>query len=279
MVNPRSRDQVKFEAIVESIRRLGLKKPIQVREVDGNLEAERRYELVCGQGRLEACIALGYASIPAVIVTISSQDGLLRSLVENIARVPPRKADLLAEIETLKGRGYSHSEISLKLDVPEGTISGLILLKSRGEERLLTAVLNDKISLSIAVEIAKADTPEGQRALLEAYETAGLSRKALRAVRKMADQRELFGKGETARQFSRDGGINAKELINSYRRESEKQRIFVRKAELCQAKLDFVVHAFGRLLEDATFRSLIEEQKLNNIPAWLARTTEELKGK
>jgi ParB family chromosome partitioning protein len=65
ILNPRHRDQKKFDVIVQSIKNLGLKKPIQVslRSTD---EAEGEgYDLVCGQGRLEAFMALGFKEIPA----------------------------------------------------------------------------------------------------------------------------------------------------------------------------------------------------------------------
>jgi ParB family chromosome partitioning protein len=52
IVNPRSRNRTTFHAIKANIASVGLKKPITVheraRESDGT-----RYDLICGQGRLE----------------------------------------------------------------------------------------------------------------------------------------------------------------------------------------------------------------------------------
>jgi ParB-like chromosome segregation protein Spo0J len=59
VVNPRVRDKRKFVRVLESIRNVGLKKPIQVspREVPpGDPPA---YDLICGQGRMEAFQMLG----------------------------------------------------------------------------------------------------------------------------------------------------------------------------------------------------------------------------
>src|SRR3954471_6879439 len=86
ILNFRHRDRKKFELIVQSIKNLGLKKPIQVslRSTD---EAEGPgYDLVCGQGRIEAYRALGHTEIPAIVVEVSKEDRMLRSLVENMAR-------------------------------------------------------------------------------------------------------------------------------------------------------------------------------------------------
>jgi len=53
VVNPRARGRAKFKQIVSNIENLGLKKPITVAErPSGN--GSPAYDLVCGQGRLEA---------------------------------------------------------------------------------------------------------------------------------------------------------------------------------------------------------------------------------
>ena len=45
-----------------------------------------QYDLVCGQGRLEAFLALGQTTIPAIVINASREDQYLMSLIENIAR-------------------------------------------------------------------------------------------------------------------------------------------------------------------------------------------------
>jgi ParB family transcriptional regulator, chromosome partitioning protein len=85
ILNPRHRDPKKFAQILESIRNLGLKKPIQVSLRSKEEGDEPGYDLVCGQGRIEAFQALGFTEIPAIVVAVSKEDRLLRSLVENMA--------------------------------------------------------------------------------------------------------------------------------------------------------------------------------------------------
>ena len=65
ILNPRHRDKKKFEVIVQSIKNLGLKKPIQVSRRPATTKRRPGYDLVCGQGRMEAFIALGHKEIPA----------------------------------------------------------------------------------------------------------------------------------------------------------------------------------------------------------------------
>src|SRR6185437_13761416 len=88
VVNPRTRNKHGFDAIVNSIAAVGLKKPITVTQ-RSPAEDGTRYDLVCGQGRMEACMALGYTTIPANVIEASKEDHFVMSLVENIARRPP----------------------------------------------------------------------------------------------------------------------------------------------------------------------------------------------
>src|SRR5687768_8673948 len=82
VLNPRVRNRKIFQELVTSIEHLGLKKPITVAaRADGS-----GYDLVCGQGRLEAFLALGETDIPAVVVEASEEDCFVGSLVENLAR-------------------------------------------------------------------------------------------------------------------------------------------------------------------------------------------------
>ena len=55
--NPRERSEKTFCALVDSIGKVGLKKPITVARMDGEMGVS--YRLVCGQGRMEAYVALG----------------------------------------------------------------------------------------------------------------------------------------------------------------------------------------------------------------------------
>src|SRR4051812_33163756 len=86
VVNPRVREKKKYERIVENVAAIGLKKPITVAPVPVAADGVEMFDLVCGQGRLEAYIALGQREIPAIVREYSKAAGLLVSLVENIAR-------------------------------------------------------------------------------------------------------------------------------------------------------------------------------------------------
>src|SRR6202022_3040663 len=93
VLNPRARNRRVFHELVTSIDHLGLKKPITV----SRRGAEPGCDLVCGQGRLEAFIALGQRETPAIVIDASAEDCHLMSLVENLARRKPRSLELMRE--------------------------------------------------------------------------------------------------------------------------------------------------------------------------------------
>ena len=269
VLNPRPRDKKKFEQIIQSIKNLGLKKPIQVSLRSAEEGTEPGYDLVCGQGRMEAFLALGHKEIPAIVVEVSREERLLRSLVENMARRVPHPLALMNEIERLKAEGYSNVEIGKKLDIADGTVGGYIALKKAGEERLLDAAINGKIPLGVAMDIAKADSPELQRELLKAFESKELNQFAIRTVKRLIDQRRFVGKGRDTDADKKKSRTNADSLINAFKRESQKQRLMVKKARLCDAKLVITVTALGKLLGDENFFNLLRAESLADIPQYL----------
>ncbi len=269
ILNPRHRDRKRFAVIVQSIKNLGLKKPIQV-----SLRAESEgegpgYDLVCGQGRIEAFTALGHKEIPAIIVEIAKEERLLRSLVENIARRYSSPVDLIREIERLKALHYTVADIAMKLDVSESMVNGLIALKRAGEERLLEAALSGKVPLWVAIDIAKTDTVEMQRELLKAYESKELNHVSIRTVKRLIEQRRLAGKSRVGAGRVRKGKTSAESLVNAYRRETQRQKLLVKKAKICDGRLVFVVTAFNKLLGDEHFVTLLRAEALAKMPKYL----------
>ena len=84
-LNPRVRNRRNFQEIVQSIANVGLKRPITVSPRKCSADSAS-YDLVCGQGRVEAFIQLGETEIPAIVIEADESDCLVMSLVENCAR-------------------------------------------------------------------------------------------------------------------------------------------------------------------------------------------------
>jgi ParB family chromosome partitioning protein len=270
VLNPRSRNKLIFQSIVTNISDLGLKKPITVSPHKDQTDG-KSYDLVCGQGRLEAFIALGETEIPAIVKEASKEECFLMSIVENIARRQHRPMELLREITNLKSRGYGTSEIAKKIGVAKGHVSGIVHLLKKGEERLLYAVDKGRIPLSVAVQIADADEEGIQRALCQAYEDKTLRGRKLLTVRRIIEMRKAIGKGTSQGVRRRQERLaSADALVRVYRQEADRQKLLVKKSQITENRLLFIVSALKNLFRDENFLTLLRAEGLDTLPAYLA---------
>jgi ParB family chromosome partitioning protein len=266
VVNPRERNRKRFGQIVANISDIGLKRPITVRP-----SADGGYELVCGQGRLEAFRQLGEKTVPAIIRNISQDDSMLMSIVENIARKRPTSMDTVRRLAELRDRGYTQTEIGRKTGVAANYVSELLFLYDHGEERLVTAVESGSVPIGAAIIIARSSNGDVQRALLEAMEQKKLSAHELQRARNLADTRKAFGKTK-ARQLPRGSrAVTSDSVVRAFKREQERQRAVLRKAELCEKRLVFTVNALKLLLDDENFINLLRAEGLETVPEYLAQ--------
>lgn len=275
VLNPRARNRRQHREIVENISTIGLKRPITVsrRKADKAV----RYDLVCGEGRLEAFRMLGETEIPAVVIDVAEAECLVMSLVENIARRQHRPIDLMAEIGNLAKRGYSDAEIAEKTGCSRSWVSHVVTLLERGEERLVAAVEAGLIPIAMATEIAQAESEEAQAILMEAYESGKIRGKKLAAVRRLLDRRLRNKKGRKDRGLGRRSytkRLTADDLLRVYQREADKQRLLARKADFTQARLLFIVEAMKDLLADEGFTTLLRAEGLATMPQALAARIE-----
>src|SRR5262245_19033819 len=270
VLNPRGRGKRKFAQIIANIADLGLKRPITVSHVCGS-NGDARYNLICGQGRLEAYIELGQTEIPAIVVEGSKEDLLLMGLTENLARRRHTTLALVREISSLKERGYSHAEIAQKIALHASYVKGILQLLSKGEERLLQAVERGQLPLSIAITIATSDDKAVQRALQEAYEKHDLRGKALLRARRLIEKRRARGKKTHSgpRQPS-EKAITGEDLLRTFQRETTNQKMIIQKAKICETRLLFAVSALKQLCRDEHFVTLLRAEGLDTMPQYLA---------
>lgn len=275
VVNPRARNKKTFSEIVENIAKIGLKRPITVAlrpSSDGP-----RYDLVCGQGRLEAYQSLGQVEIPAVVINAADDDCLVMSLVENIARRQHSSVDLLHNVESLQKRGYSDSEIATKTGLTLEYVRSVLHLLTTGEIRLLRAAEAGIVPVSVAVEIAAAKDSEVQELLHQAYENKLLRGKKLLAVRRLIEKRRVHGKGRRTGGPSNTRTMSVERLMRTYRDDIERKRLLVRKAETTRDRLIFVTEGLRKLFADEHFVTLLRAETLETLPRALAdrlQTTE-----
>jgi ParB family chromosome partitioning protein len=273
VLNPRARNRRQHREIVDNIATVGLKRPITVsrRETGGSV----RYDLVCGEGRLEAFRILGATEIPAVVIDARETDCLVKSLVENIARPLHRPIDLMAEIGNLSKRGYGDAEIAEKIGCSRSWVNQVVTLLEHGEERLVSAVEAGVIPIAMATDIAQAGSEEAQTILIDAYESGKIRGKKLTAIRRLLERRLTKKKEARDRGLGRTSyakRLTADDLLRVYQREADKQRLLARKADFAQARLLFIVEALKDLLSDEAFTTLLRAEGFANMPqALMAR--------
>jgi len=270
VLNPRFRNKKVFREIVDSIAKVGLKKPITVSRRKDAI-GETTYELVCGQGRLEAFVSLGQTEIPAIVVDVTEEDRLIMSLVENLARRQHRPLELLRDIGELRKRGYTDTTIAEKTGLSYDYVHGIVHLLEEGEERLLSAVEAGQIPISVALVIAEAEEEGVQEALARAYEDGLLRGKKLLMARRLVERRRRRGKGLRHGPWKRDGSrMSSEGLVRAYEKEADRQRLMIKRAEVTQSRLLFVIEAMRTLLADKNFVTLLRAEGLGTMPRPLA---------
>ena len=270
ILNPRIRNQVIAEEIRQNILKVGLKRPITV-TIRKDDKTGKRYDLVCGQGRLEAFIAAGERSIPAIIRDVSEEDAHIMSLVENIARRNGSALELLQSIKFLKSQGYHDDEIAEKTNLGRDYIKGIIRLLDQGEEYLVNAVEKGRIPLYQALAIATEDDSTVQRALAEAYETGKLSGRKFVVAQKIISRRNHYGKGLTPPQNNKSK-VSAEDLIAAYEKGAREKRKLITQSNYINSVLTYTSSALQQLLKDVHFTNQLKAAGLNDFPKHLTDT-------
>lgn len=277
VLNPRVRSQKIFVDMAENITKVGLKRPITVTPT-GSADEGKEYDLVCGQGRIEAFQACGQTHIPAIVIDASEEEALIMSLVENLARRQHRSLDLLHGIEVLQQKGYDAKTIAKKTGLTENYAKAVLDLLELGEERLLSAVEAGHMPVSVAVTIANSPNDE-QKALQEAYENNELRGGKLKMAKRLLETRKQRGKG--IRHQSGKGGrsrkagaISSQDVLKIYQKEVDRKRLLTRKADAVSSRMLFITEALRRLYREDHFTTLLKAEGLTTMPKQLSALLE-----
>jgi ParB family transcriptional regulator, chromosome partitioning protein len=268
IANPRARNRVRWQMMVANIREVGLKKPITVARRSAPGQDGKLFDLVCGQGRIEALIALGETHIPAIVIEAPRQDQFLMSLVENIARRRPSNLDILREVKCLRARGYSVAEIARKFGMERMYISGIVHLVEHEEIALIASVEAGKLPISVAVEIAHGKDREISEALSEAYESGQLRGNKLAAARRLIakriERRQKDGKAIDAQRK-----VTGNMLVQVYKQRVGEQKALIAKAESVKERLLLITSVMRQLVRDENFITLLRAEAIADMPKQL----------
>lgn len=262
VINARSRNKAKFREITDNIATIGLKKPITV----SKRENSDGFDLVCGQGRLEAFLACGATEIPAIVVNIPMEDRLLHSLVENLTRRTPTGFELVRSLLAMRDRGHSHEDIARTIGVSESYVNQVVRLFETGEQRLLVAVERGDIPITAAIEIATTEDAALQHSLQEAYSSGQIRGRALLKVRRIIEDRRTHGKNLRGLRARNTKSPSSTDLVRTLRRETQRQELLAKKSRHCEQQLRFVITSLRVLLKNERFLALLRAEKLDSLP-------------
>ena len=268
VLNPRERNKQIAKEIRQNIEDVGLKRPITISKKAVPQDGYE-YDLVCGQGRLEAYMAKNQTTIPAIIVDANEEDSLIMSLVENIARKNYQPYELFKNVKQLRDNGYNANEIAEKTGLGKDYINQMLKLQDRGEERLINAVETNKVPLNVAIQIIETPDSEMQSLLQDAYEQNLIRGNKIGQIKKIIEQRKKSGKGlrSSAHQHK---PLSPADLNKIYEQEISKKRLLIRKADKVESTLIFLIESFKKLLADSNFANLLKAENLEKLPQFIS---------
>lgn len=264
VVSSRNREKKQFTENVRSIRDVGLYKPIVVNA--RNFKKTKKYELICGEGRLLAHKELGEKEIKADVLDIDEKQAHLMTLGENIARTPPATIEYGHAIKEMHDYGMSIKELSTITGKSQSYILKYIQLINQGEERLIKGVEEGVFPIMFALGVVDAGDRSVQHLLMDAFDSGMVNASNLCRVRKIIEDRKDKGKtlyGGKRKSPGKYTMTNLKRDITKITREKES---FVHQAERRENRVTRLLMAIRELQADSSFMKLLEEENLAKMP-------------
>ncbi len=130
-------------SLMASIKENGLLQPITVRKL-----SEKCYELIAGERRSRACLALGFKYVPAIIEDVSNQQSAVLALIENVQR---KDLNFFEEAKALKNimelKNINQQELGELLGKTQGSVANklrLLKLTPRCEQLIISGKLTER---------------------------------------------------------------------------------------------------------------------------------------
>ena len=268
VLNSRNRDPATFKHNVRSIDEVGLLIPIVVNE-----RYHKRtgyYDLVCGEGRFLAYKELGHQKILAEVISCNRKQALLRSLVENIARVPPRTMWFAREVKRMHDSGCSHEQISKITGYSIAYIREYIRLVEQGEERLIRGVEAGVFPISFAVQVARSDSSSIQNLLMDAFDNGIVNSANLTTVRNIITSRLSRRTSPTKQGTSKTPYTPPEYTINQLKADITKitrdKEAFIKEASVKENRLFALLQGLKTIWQDSELVNLIHAEGIGPIP-------------
>lgn len=263
VLNSRTRDEEQFALNVQSIEAVGQIKDIRVN--DKFLHKDGHYELICGEGRLNAQKRLGRTQILAEVVTCTRKQAYVESLVENLARSWPGTMDFARELKSLHDEGWGYEQIAKVACRSLEYVRQYIRLVENGEERLILGVEQGLIPISFAIRVAQSADSCVQNVLMDAFDQGIVNVANFARVRAILHAR-------VDRRQPKSGGRSPSELTvatltKDIAAATQARESYVREARGKECQLFLLLDGLATLGTDARFVELVKGEGLDDRPA------------
>lgn len=193
----RARDKAGFEGLKASLKSTGLKQPIQVKDM-GRRNAEGiRYKLICGQGRTEAARALGWETIPAIVVEVTDEQFVGRFFNENVNRASLPWAAKGRIIRDEIKAGKSLADVCRDLNISDNLGQRYLNVINNAANEIADEI--EHMGMNVAERLTKLPA-QGQKFVMN---VARETQQPVVALVKKAEKLEAKGKGWTQAALSK----------------------------------------------------------------------------
>jgi ParB family chromosome partitioning protein len=172
-----------LDDLQSSIDTHGVLEPLLVRPLDGG-----RYELVSGERRFHAAMAVGLAEVPCIELRVTDQQALEIALIENLQRKDLTAFEEADGYRTLIAKyEYTHEQVALAVGRSRVTVTETLRLLQIPDSIRDLCRHADITAKGILLEIAKASNLETMARLIREIVENRLDRAAIRQRRAQLD--------------------------------------------------------------------------------------------
>lgn len=206
----RAREKAGWEAMRDSMADVGLKVPIEVRDIRDWKREDRRnadgticdFELVKGEGRLEAAIDLGWKTIPGFIKDAPEIEIVGRFLAENLIRTPLAWAQRGKMIRDQIKDGAELKDVAASLHISPNLAAKYLRVLDKAAPELADEVAAMPVN---DAEVLTALPAKGQKFVMEVVRETGATVRdvAKRAQHLTASKGEAWTKAELHKAITR----------------------------------------------------------------------------
>lgn len=213
--------QAEMDELADSIKENGVLQAILVRPVSKKTNLKTKFQIIAGERRYRAALAVGLKTIPATIRVMDDLEAISVALIENLQRENPDDwatatgIKSMMEMSAAQGEPLSELAVARKLKKSTGFVRnhlGLFKLRPQLQE---VAQQHSNVKSSL-FEIEKVKDPETEQQLIEAVRSGA----PFQAIKSRVDQHLTHQKwlsesraidpetGRRAGEFARNGGGN-----------------------------------------------------------------------